>query len=165
MTPRPPKKAKSPTTEPKEQLKQDQQDKNIELQKKLFITIEKLPSILIMAAIVGPLVIPHKRIQETTGCKVLVRGGHLGDTFQSDRGSYTQQVRIEGNMEQTLSAERVLAPLLKPASREFIKSALLRAFSCSGMTVQYLTADEEETALSSALMLLSGTRTYCCVLR
>jgi hypothetical protein len=60
-------------------------------------------------------------LQETTGCKIFIRGRDIGDKWQSDEeAAMPQHVHIEGETEdQILTAERLIEPLLNPESPEF----------------------------------------------
>jgi len=95
--------------------------KPAKLLKKIIIPIEKFPQAPFMGVIIGPRGVNHKRLQETTGCKIFIRGRDIGDKWQSDEeAAMPQHVHIEGDTEeQILSAERLIEPLLNPESPEF----------------------------------------------
>jgi len=91
------------------------------LMKKIIIPIEKFPQAPFMGVIIGPRGVNHKRLQESTGCKIFIRGRDIGDKWQSDEeAAMPQHVHIEGDTEeQILAAERLIEPLLNPESPEF----------------------------------------------
>jgi hypothetical protein len=95
--------------------------KPAKLLKKIIIPIEKFPQAPFMGVIIGPRGVNHKRLQETTGCKIFIRGRDIGDKWQSDEeAAMPQHVHIEGETEeQILTAERLIEPLLNPESPEF----------------------------------------------
>mmetsp|Transcript_49390 Transcript_49390/g.117516 ORF Transcript_49390/g.117516 Transcript_49390/m.117516 type:complete len:659 (-) Transcript_49390:119-2095(-) len=95
--------------------------KPAKLLKKIIIPIEKFPQAPFMGVIIGPRGVNHKRLQETTGCKIFIRGRDIGDKYQSDEeAAMPQHVHIEGDTEeQILMAERLIEPLLNPESAEF----------------------------------------------
>lgn len=95
--------------------------KPAKLLKKIIIPIEKFPQAPFMGVIIGPRGVNHKRLQDTTGCKIFIRGRDIGDKWQSDEeAAMPQHVHIEGETEeQILSAERLIEPLLNPESPEF----------------------------------------------
>jgi len=95
--------------------------KPAKLMKKIIIPIEKFPQAPFMGVIIGPRGVNHKRLQETTGCKIFIRGRDIGDKWQSDEeAAMPQHVHIEGDTEeQILTAERLIEPLLNPESPEF----------------------------------------------
>jgi len=95
--------------------------KPAKLLKKIIIPIEKFPQAPFMGVIIGPRGVNHKRLQETTGCKIFIRGRDIGDKWQSDEeAAMPQHVHIEGETEeQILTAERLIEPLLNPETPEF----------------------------------------------
>jgi splicing factor 1 len=95
--------------------------KPAKLLKKIIIPIEKFPQAPFMGVIIGPRGVNHKRLQDTTGCKIFIRGRDIGDKWQSDEEAVMpQHVHIEGETEeQILHAERLVEPLLNPESPEF----------------------------------------------
>lgn len=95
--------------------------KPAKLLKKIIIPIEKFPQAPFMGVIIGPRGVNHKRLQDTTGCKIFIRGRDIGDKWQSDEeASMPQHVHIEGETEeQIVAAERLIEPLLNPESPEF----------------------------------------------
>jgi len=95
--------------------------KPAKLLKKIIIPIEKFPQAPFMGVIIGPRGVNHKRLQDTTGCKIFIRGRDIGDKWQSDEeAAMPQHVHIEGETEeQILAAERLIEPLLNPESPEF----------------------------------------------
>jgi len=95
--------------------------KPAKLLKKIIIPIEKFPQAPFMGVIIGPRGVNHKRLQETTGCKIFIRGRDIGDKWQTDEeAAMPQHVHIEGETEeQILAAERLIEPLLNPESPEF----------------------------------------------
>jgi len=95
--------------------------KPAKLLKKIIIPIEKFPQAPFMGVIIGPRGVNHKRLQDTTGCKIFIRGRDIGDKWQSDEeAAMPQHVHIEGDTEeQILAAERLIEPLLNPESPEF----------------------------------------------
>jgi len=95
--------------------------KPAKLLKKIIIPIEKFPQAPFMGVIIGPRGVNHKRLQETTGCKIFIRGRDIGDKWQTEEeAAMHQHVHIEGDTEeQILVAERLIEPLLNPESPEF----------------------------------------------
>lgn len=95
--------------------------KPAKLLKKIIIPIEKFPQAPFMGVIIGPRGVNHKRLQDTTGCKIFIRGRDIGDKWQSDEeAAMPQHVHIEGETEeQIVAAERLIEPLLNPESPEF----------------------------------------------
>lgn len=95
--------------------------KPAKLLKKIIIPIEKFPQAPFMGVIIGPRGVNHKRLQDTTGCKIFIRGRDIGDKWQSDEeAAMPQHVHIEGETEeQIIAAERLIEPLLNPESPEF----------------------------------------------
>eukprot|EP00933_Yihiella_yeosuensis_P027735 TRINITY_DN21616_c0_g1_i1.p1 TRINITY_DN21616_c0_g1~~TRINITY_DN21616_c0_g1_i1.p1 ORF type:complete len:647 (+),score=182.24 TRINITY_DN21616_c0_g1_i1:110-2050(+) len=95
--------------------------KPAKLMKKIIIPIEKFPQAPFMGVIIGPRGVNHKRLQDTTGCKIFIRGRDIGDKWQTDEeAAMPQHVHIEGETEeQILHAERLIEPLLNPESPEF----------------------------------------------
>jgi len=95
--------------------------KPAKLLKKIIIPIEKFPQAPFMGVIIGPRGVNHKRLQETTGCKIFIRGRDIGDKWQSDEeAAMPQHVHIEGETEeQILTAERLIEPLLNTETPEF----------------------------------------------
>eukprot|EP00435_Cladocopium_sp_Y103_P028377 s2430_g7.t1 len=91
------------------------------LMKKIIIPIEKFPQAPFMGVIIGPRGVNHKRLQDTTGCKIFIRGRDIGDKWQTDEeAAMPQHVHIEGETEeQILHCERLVEPLLNPESPEF----------------------------------------------
>eukprot|EP00747_Dinoflagellata_sp_TGD_P208073 gnl/TRDRNA2_/TRDRNA2_81594_c0_seq2.p1 gnl/TRDRNA2_/TRDRNA2_81594_c0~~gnl/TRDRNA2_/TRDRNA2_81594_c0_seq2.p1 ORF type:complete len:853 (-),score=189.16 gnl/TRDRNA2_/TRDRNA2_81594_c0_seq2:121-2547(-) len=95
--------------------------KPAKLLKKIIIPLEKFPQAPFMGVIIGPRGVNHKRLQETTGTKIFIRGRDIGDKWQSDEeAAMPQHVHIEGDTEeQILAAEKLVEPLLNPESPEF----------------------------------------------
>lgn len=95
--------------------------KPAKLMKKIIIPIEKFPQAPFMGVIIGPRGVNHKRLQDTTGCKIFIRGRDIGDKWQTDEeAAMPQHVHIEGETEeQILHCERLVEPLLNPESPEF----------------------------------------------
>mmetsp|Transcript_62203 Transcript_62203/g.131454 ORF Transcript_62203/g.131454 Transcript_62203/m.131454 type:complete len:612 (+) Transcript_62203:204-2039(+) len=91
------------------------------LLKKIIIPIEKFPQAPFMGVIIGPSGVNHKKLQDTTGCKIFIRGRDIGDKWQSEEeAAMPQHVHVEGETEeQILAAERLIEPLLNPESPEF----------------------------------------------
>ncbi|CAJ1457508.1 unnamed protein product [Effrenium voratum] len=70
------------------------------LMKKIIIPIEKFPQAPFMGVIIGPRGVNHKRLQDTTGCKIFIRGRDIGDKWQTDEeAAMPQHVHIEGETE------------------------------------------------------------------
>merc|ERR1719158_2265921 len=94
--------------------------KPAKLLKKIIIPLERFPQAPFMGVIIGPRGVNHKRLQESTGCKIFIRGRDIGDKWQSDEeAAMPQHVHIEGDTEeQILEAERLITPLLNPESPE-----------------------------------------------
>lgn len=91
------------------------------LVKKVLLPLEKYPTAPFMGIIIGARGVNHKRLQETTGCKIFIRGKDVGDKYQSDEELVMpQHVHIEGDTEEQIeAAEKLIAPLLNPESPEF----------------------------------------------
>mmetsp|Transcript_140837 Transcript_140837/g.351091 ORF Transcript_140837/g.351091 Transcript_140837/m.351091 type:complete len:755 (+) Transcript_140837:65-2329(+) len=89
--------------------------------KKVIIPYERYPTAPFMGVIIGARGVNHKRLQETTGCRIFIRGRDIGDKFQTDEElQMPQHVHIEGDTEeQILAAEALITPLLNPESPEF----------------------------------------------
>lgn len=89
--------------------------------KKMIIPMDKYPQAPFMGVIIGPRGVNHKRLQETTGCRIFIRGREIGDKWQSDEeAQMPQHIHVEGDTEdQILLAEKLLDPLLNPESAEF----------------------------------------------
>lgn len=91
------------------------------LMKKMIIPMDKYPQAPFMGVIIGPRGVNHKRLQETTGCRIFIRGREIGDKWQSDEEAMMpQHIHVEGDTEeQILLAEKLIDPLLNPESAEF----------------------------------------------
>mmetsp|Transcript_22448 Transcript_22448/g.34873 ORF Transcript_22448/g.34873 Transcript_22448/m.34873 type:complete len:647 (-) Transcript_22448:19-1959(-) len=91
------------------------------LVKKVLLPIERYPSAPFMGVIIGARGVNHKRLQESSGCKIFIRGKDIGDKFQSDEEvQMPQHVHIEGDTEEQIeAAEKLIAPLINPESPEF----------------------------------------------
>jgi len=89
--------------------------------KKIIIPHERFPTAPFMGVIIGARGVNHKRLQETTGCKIFIRGRDVGDKWQSDEElSMPQHVHIEADTEDQIEvAEKLITPLLNPESAEF----------------------------------------------
>ncbi|CAE6938227.1 bbp-1 [Symbiodinium sp. CCMP2592] len=84
--------------------------KPAKLMKKIIIPIEKFPQAPFMGVIIGPRGVNHKRLQDTTGCKIFIRGRDIGDKWQTDEeAAMPQHVHIEGETEEQQRA-RVICP-------------------------------------------------------
>jgi len=91
------------------------------LAKKLIIPIEKHPTAPFMGVIIGPRGVNHKKLQEMTKCRIVIRGKDITDKWQSDEEmNMPQHVHIEGDTEDQIDlAEKLIRPLLDPESEEF----------------------------------------------
>lgn len=91
------------------------------LVKKVIIPYERYPTAPFMGVIIGARGVNHKHLQETTGCKIFVRGRDIGDKFQTDEElQMPQHVHIEGDTEEQITfAEKLILPLLNPETPEF----------------------------------------------
>lgn len=91
------------------------------LVKKIIIPFERYPQAPFMGVIIGARGVNHKRLQETTGCKIFIRGREVGDRFQTDEElQMPQHIHIEADTEEQINAaEEVIKPLLNPESPEF----------------------------------------------
>eukprot|EP00927_Polykrikos_kofoidii_P026488 TRINITY_DN23565_c0_g1_i1.p1 TRINITY_DN23565_c0_g1~~TRINITY_DN23565_c0_g1_i1.p1 ORF type:complete len:744 (+),score=127.58 TRINITY_DN23565_c0_g1_i1:188-2419(+) len=91
------------------------------LVKKIIIPFERYPQAPFMGVIIGARGVNHKRLQESTGCKIFIRGRGVGDKFQTDEElQMPQHIHIEADTEEQITtAEDVIRPLLNPESSEF----------------------------------------------
>jgi len=91
------------------------------LVKKVIIPYERYPQAPFMGVIIGARGVNHKRLQETTGCRIFIRGRDIGDKWQTDEElQMPQHVHIEADTEdQIAGAEKLIMPLLNPESPEF----------------------------------------------
>jgi len=89
--------------------------------KKIIIPYEKFPQAPFMGVIIGARGVNHKRLQESTGCRIFIRGRDIGDRWQTDEElQMLQHVHIEADTEEQIAAaEEVIMPLLNPESPEF----------------------------------------------
>eukprot|EP00435_Cladocopium_sp_Y103_P031429 s2430_g7.t5 len=106
------------------------------LMKKIIIPIEKFPQAPFMGVIIGPRGVNHKRLQDTTGCKIFIRGRDIGDKWQTDEeAAMPQHVHIEGETEElacicqrriddTELAESLGVPLYTDAKEMMLKEQL-----------------------------------------
>lgn len=91
------------------------------LVKKIIVPIEKYPQAPFTGVIIGARGVNHKRLQETSGCRIFIRGKDIGDKFQTDEEmQMPMHVHIEGDTEDQIeAAEKLIEPLLNPESPEF----------------------------------------------
>mmetsp|Transcript_4705 Transcript_4705/g.14718 ORF Transcript_4705/g.14718 Transcript_4705/m.14718 type:complete len:657 (+) Transcript_4705:132-2102(+) len=89
--------------------------------KKIIIPYERFPQAPFMGVIIGARGVNHKRLQETTGCRIFIRGRDIGDRWQTDEElQMLQHVHIEADTEEQIAAaEKLILPLLDPESPEF----------------------------------------------
>jgi len=89
--------------------------------KKIIIPYERFPQAPFMGVIIGARGVNHKRLQESSGCKIFIRGRDIGDKFQSDEEQMMpQHIHMEADQEEQIeAAEKLIMPLLNPESPEF----------------------------------------------
>jgi splicing factor 1 len=85
------------------------------------IPYERYPDAQFMGVILGPGGCNHKKLQELTGCKIIIRGKNIADKFQTEEEStMPQHVHIEADTEEAINlAEKIITPLLNPHSEDF----------------------------------------------
>eukprot|EP00397_Hematodinium_sp_SG-2012_P011775 GEMP01011923.1.p1 GENE.GEMP01011923.1~~GEMP01011923.1.p1 ORF type:complete len:770 (+),score=180.31 GEMP01011923.1:87-2396(+) len=91
------------------------------LAKKFIIPIDKYPTAPFMGVIIGPRGVNHKKLQEETRCRIVIRGKDITDKWQSEEEmNMPQHVHVEADTEEQIEyAERVIKPLLNPESEAF----------------------------------------------
>eukprot|EP00392_Amoebophrya_sp_AT5.2_P001039 g1041.t1 len=94
------------------------------LAKKLIIPNEKYPNTPFVQVILGVRGANHKRLQELTGCRIMIRGKGMEEKWQSEEdASLPQHVHIEADHEEQIEmADKLIVPLLNPDSEEFAKA-------------------------------------------
>ena len=91
------------------------------LMKKLIIPVKRYPDVNFMGIIVGARGQNHKRLQQSTNCKIEIRGqGVQANPNNMHESNMPQHVHIEGDKEDDLDlAEKLILPLLDPTRPEF----------------------------------------------
>merc|ERR1719181_671500 len=111
------------------------------LSKKILVPVDKYPQISFIGIIVGPRGVNHKRMQEESGAKITIRGKDISDKWQTEEEMNMQQhVHIEADYEEQIeAAEKMVAPLLDPESKEFMTrrdSGQLQLAKVVGFTIE-----------------------------
>ncbi|CAD7966129.1 unnamed protein product [Amoebophrya sp. A120] len=96
------------------------------LAKKLILPLEKYPNAPFVQVIIGARGANHKKLQELTGCRIMIRGKGMDEKqkYQTDEDAeLPQHVHIEADHEEQIAmAETLIKPLLNPETKEFVEA-------------------------------------------
>ncbi|CAD7929216.1 unnamed protein product [Amoebophrya sp. A25] len=94
------------------------------LAKKLIIPVEKYPNAPFVPVILGARGANHKKLQEITGCKIMIRGRGMEEKYQSEEDSgLPLHVHIEADHEEQIEcADKLIVPLLNPDTEDFARA-------------------------------------------